>query len=375
MRGRAARRAGMALLMVMAVVAVLASVATALHQTSMADARLARRELERVRARAAALSGYELARALLARDDRPYFWFPADGAAPVGPDGGARVLSDLELAYQRLSAGDGELMPMDGAGLMVRIDDEASRINLNRAPGDQVARLVAVLASDDPRAPRRALAATEGSSLGEATGPSLAELSALGACLEDWRDGDPVARPLGAELPEYLALEPVGYRPRDGALESVAELAWVKGFAALLEPPAEAGVPGGAGDGGPRTTSRARLADLVTVHGLLARVNANQAAPEVLAAIPGIYESPLRRELLAAIDRERPVRDRVALKGLLDAIDPAASAQALAWLDVRSDYFRIAVRAEAGAGASFRIEAVVRRLPGGGAQVVGWDEG
>lgn len=359
------RRSGMAMLFVLGAVSLLAVLATTLHDTTLQTWRTARRELDRGRAEATAWSGLALASELLAKDDRPYFFFPEGGVIPTGPDGKAIALSELEEAYLRL--GSPEPLVLDGVELSLTIEDEAGYLNLNRAPGGNLKRLLAILkvtpveTSPDPGA----------------TPEAFSEM--LTAAFEDWRDPDDAPRPGGAERQEYERSEPFAYQPRNGPLTSTSELSLVYQFRDLdlwsgEVVPVEGG-DGFVGIGGePLMVRRPGLLDLLTVHGIGAQVNVNQAPEAVLAALPGIFESPSRNELVAVLLEHRPFKQVPEIRSRIAAIDPQASGQVGPWLTVRSQYFRITSRARVPGSTEVEARMVVRLLPGGRLQRVSYRE-
>jgi type II secretory pathway component PulK len=340
-------RRGVALLFVFGSVALLASIASGLHQSSLSDWKVARRELDRARAEAVALSGLTMAEELLRIDNRHYFWFPKEGEAPRGPEGEALPLTDLEEAYLLLTETQLEPMKMDGLKLSLRIQDESGLLNVNRVPGGNLRRLFEVLQLQEPRR-EDTVERTEAEFYEE-----------LAASLEDWRDPDSAPRPQGAEVQEYEKLEPLGYRPRNGPILSLGELAYVKGFTSELL----------RGNGG---SDHPPLERLLTVHGLLSRVNINSAPREILEAIPGIFHSLVRKEIVEELLAFRPYRSRQEIRTVLQRVDPAATSVALPWLDVRSDYFRIIAAASVAKSARIELEVVVRKLPGNRLQRVGY---
>lgn len=348
----------MALLFVFSAVALLASIAGALHQTSLSDWMMARREVDRVRARGAAMAAVALAEELLLLDTRPYFWFPEDGQPPVSPDGQELALSELEEVYMGLADPAAPPLDLGGVPVRLRIEDEAAYLNVNRAPGGHLKRLLLV-AHVRP---------TEGEDGKERPLEEFTE--GLTSSLEDWRDADENPRPLGAERSEYQREDPA-YQPRNGPLLTLSELAWVRGFSdevlhGYAPAPEEADEEEAAGGPG--------ILPFLTVHGVLNRVNANSALPEVLAATPGIFESGSRDQLVEAIRSGRPYKDRQQLKLRIDAFDTQAGAQAIPWLDIRSDYFRVIATAAVPRSARLEVQVVLRKLPGNRLQRVGYRE-
>ncbi len=345
------RREGVALLFVLGAMAVLAAVASALHRSSLDDWRLGRSELDRVRAEAVALCALEVAGVLMARDDRPYSWFPrrgADGAPPRTADDQTIQLSEIEEAWMELAGEPAREARIDGEAVVLEVEDEGSRMNLNRVPGENLARLVQVVGGGTGE--------TEGT-----LGPRP-EARVLGMIsgLEDWRDPDGEIRAEGAESGFYEDRDPVGYLPRNGALQSVEELALVRGWSGVWRKPSSAPM---VREGGPPV--EVALLDLVTVHGVTPRISVNAASRVVLSAVPGIFESPVREELLDRLERHRPYRNRNEVLAVLEAVDPSAAAAAAGWVDVRSDFFRLVASVPVRGGSRLRLVRVVRRLPDG----------
>ncbi len=142
-----------------------------------------------------------------------------DAAAEVGQaraaaatDAGLALTLDGLLARDRANRwsidGRSRQLRFDGAQLVVRIEDERGKVPLNLL--------------DDTTA--RALIAAAGAGAGE-KGRIAAE------SLLDWIDNDEVPRPSGAENAFYRAR---GIHPRNGPLQTIDELAQVRGFDAAL---------------------------------------------------------------------------------------------------------------------------------------------
>lgn len=108
-----------------------------------------------------------------------------------------------------LSALDGRVLSpsLPGARLAVRIIDERGKVPINRLEEEQVSRVL------------------------EVVGLSGEPLLIARDSLEDWLDDDDLARTNGAEAAWYA---PQGIAPRNGALQSVDELARVRGFSPAL---------------------------------------------------------------------------------------------------------------------------------------------
>ena len=103
--------------------------------------------------------------------------------------------------------GDQELhvLELPGGQVEIRVDDEAGKINLNKAHEQILTNLFAAL------------------------GYKGDSLEVIVASIQDWRDNDTLTRVRGAERDYYLSLKPP-YISQDGAFATVEELAWVRGL-------------------------------------------------------------------------------------------------------------------------------------------------
>jgi len=90
-----------------------------------------------------------------------------------------------------------------GTDLVVVVEDERGKIPINQITDEQARAMF------------------------EAVGVSGERLDRMTDGFLDWRDDDDEVRDMGAEVGEYA---PLGYRPRNGALRSIEELAAIKGI-------------------------------------------------------------------------------------------------------------------------------------------------
>jgi general secretion pathway protein K len=164
----------------------------------------------------------------------------------------ARYLAEagVEIAALRLSSGDPSKswlpdgrpyeFTFEGAQIEVRVRDESGRVDLNAAAPELLAELVKAVGGDPVKAP------------------------AIGAAIQDFRDGDNLLSPGGgAEDGEYAAAG-LPYGAKDRAFESVTELQQVLGVDGELY---------------------RKLAPHVTINTGLARPEAVYASEEVLRAM------------------------------------------------------------------------------------------
>jgi general secretion pathway protein K len=205
---------GYALVSVLWLVALLTGITAVYHAQARVEARLLTAALQRAQAEALAEAGIWIA----VREHFATTWTAADRSS--------RVMRAIDV---------------DGTAVSVTIADVSGLINLNAAPPDLLA---AVLAA------RTALSTTEQAAVVDA--------------ILDWRDNDSTRSGAGAEDQDYAALN-AAHGAKDAPFASVDELRLVH----AMTPAAY------------RATAPA-----FTVFGNHARVNTAAAPPEVLAALP-----------------------------------------------------------------------------------------
>jgi general secretion pathway protein K len=284
------RERGVALVAATIALALVSALATTLAYTTTVDQRLARNALAALQADALARSGIAAAAVVL-----------RETGATDEPD-------TLRAPWTRPSG----RQPLGAGWVEVTIEDEARRLDLN-APGDELARLMALLHLD-PR---------------------------LATALADWTDADDVPRPDGAERDWYQRLTPPRL-PRNGALRSLEELGLVRGFDAPV---------------------LARLHPFVTAAGEPG-VNPNTAAPEVLLAVA---HDPAAVARVLTLRAGRPLR-----RADFDALLPGVASERLV---ERGEAYR--VRAVAGVGEMRRaVEATLWAPPqtGRAPEIVAWQQ-
>ncbi|HUK42024.1 MAG TPA: hypothetical protein VLX11_13290, partial [Candidatus Acidoferrales bacterium] len=161
------------------------------------------------------------------------------------------------------------------------------KININRADENLLRRVFTNLGVEEPRR------------------------SILVDSILDWIDADDLHRQNGAENDYYLSLSPP-YTARNGPLDSVEDLLWIRGMTPELffgSPPSQSGP--GAEEG------RISLAQIFTVDSPIDRVNLRTAPAEVIHAITGITLEKSRRfvEERAKLS-EKTLTDLLPLLGL-----------------------------------------------------------
>jgi len=181
-----------------------------------------------------------------------------------------------------------------GAGTYrVRLVDESSKINLNRADENLLRRIFLNLGIEE---------------------------SLIGVLIDsimDWRDQDDLHRTNGAEDEYYLSLIP-SYTAKNGSFDSLEELLWVKGVSADL-------FYGYESTGRPdRDSPRVGLREIFSVDSPIDRVNLRTASAPVIHVLLGI---PL--EKCQAFVEERAKLGDKTLADLLPLLGIGASEAAL----------------------------------------------
>ncbi|MBM3747014.1 MAG: general secretion pathway protein GspK [Acidobacteria bacterium] len=264
--GRPARR-GSALLIVLWLSAALSAIALSLAGSVRGEVERATNALEGTRAYYLATGAIQ--RALLYIDWGRIFRLP-DGSSPYYVEG----MPLLHLAFPTGVA-------------TVEVIPEASKLNLNYAPPEELYRLLVNLGAPPEPA-------------GEIT-----------RAIVDWREPAPAGPTLFDQY--YLSLQP-SFRARHASFEEVEELLYVKGMTAELFYGSHAR------DAEGRLIPRPGLRDCVTVYGAPWQSDVNTTEPAVLAAI-GI---PL--PVVAAIvetRRHMPIRSPEQLMRFAEAAGPA----------------------------------------------------
>ena len=186
----------------------------------------------------------------------------------------------------------------------------------------------------------------------------------------DWTDQDSAPRPDGAETDDYYANLEKPYRARNGPLDTVGELALIKGFSKdILE--------GGTLSTGmfeSDTVVMSGISDMLTTYGD-GKVNINAASARVLRTLPDVDE-----EMAATIVSERETwvdatgaeRRGFSSTGELVALVPDFPPQAVDLLTTTSTEFRITSTGDLN-GVLRTIWCIVR-FSGGQFTVLRWRE-
>jgi general secretion pathway protein K len=226
-----------------------------------------------------------------------------------------------------------------GAGaLRVRLVDEGSKININRVNEETLRRVFTNLGID---AARRDI---------------------LVDSIMDWRDTDDLHRVNGAESDYYASLTP-GYSAKNGLLDSVEDLLWIKGMTRELF----YGQPELAG----ANTEPAGIAlrDIFTVDSPIDRVNLRSASAQVIHALMGI---PLER-CRAFVEERKKLSDKT-LGDLLPLLGISAGDAALQTF-IFTNPSIVAVEAEGKSKESRlprRVKGIVRLGGAQGFELLRW---
>ncbi len=205
---------GYALVSVLWLVVLLTGVAAAYHAQARMEARLLTAGLQRAQAEGLAEAGIWIA-------TQEHFF-----ASFRSPDRPSRVTRTIDV---------------EGNAVTVTISDVSGLINLNGAPPELFAALLAAR-----------------------SGLSTAEQAEVVDAILDWRDSDSTRNTTGAEDADYAALK-ASHGAKDAPFATIDELRLVRGMTAA---------------------AYRAIASALTVFGNHARVNVTAAPPEVLGVLP-----------------------------------------------------------------------------------------
>ena len=288
---------GVALIVVMLVLALLALVVTEFTYSARLEASMVRAYRDTVLARHLAEAGVQQAiREILSQ-------------AQIGAlDESGQLVFYRVLPGQttptRLPPLPRTRVPLGAGEFSYRISDEAGRLNVNGADPLRMIRLLDALEVD------------------------RTQRDIISDSIQDWRDGNDAHRVHGAESDYYLKL-PVPYRARNANIQDAAELIQIRG----VTPELYYGTGGGPG-----------LGSLVTAVALNA-VSLNAAPPPVLKAV-GLSEAEVNEVVRTRVRTPYPtVPGRFAGRGLTTS----------------SAIFRIEAEGLIGGISRSQVVAVVRR--------------
>ena len=180
-------------------VALLSIVVISVLHTARMDLMVVKNYGDRIQAHYLAVAGIEKAKALLYRN--------AQERSRSGKNHTGELYNTPEQ-FRDMALGRGQFRVLrrarqdEGGGIVYGVSDEESRLNVNTADNESLAKLNGMSAL-------------------------------IAAALADWRDADNAASPGGAEAEYYLGLQPP-YQPRNGPFQTVRELLMVKGISSDL---------------------------------------------------------------------------------------------------------------------------------------------
>jgi general secretion pathway protein K len=216
-------------------------VSAALAAIGFSLASTVRGEVERTGTAVEGLRGYYLAVGGVYRGMLELLWSAQHPGQRVLPQGSVVVNYQFPSGVVRL-----EILP------------EAGKLDVNKTPQLDLMRLIVALGEREDRA------------------------SQIAQAIVDWRGGA-----AGASLDSFYQSQTPSFRTQHASIQEIEELLLVKGVTPDLfygtYVPAE--TVDGADPAGPRLLRRGGLADCLSVYGTTGQVDANTAAPAVLAAV------------------------------------------------------------------------------------------
>ncbi len=181
----------------------------------------------------------------------------------------------------------------------------------------------------------------------------------------DWLDPYDDARPNGASSEFYESLD-TPYSSKNGPMDSIEELLMIRG----ITPELYFGDP---------ELGQVPLTELLTVHGhRRGRINANTAHPELLVAIADALGQPGLADVIVQSREELPFEneDDLRARGVIDPRGDDSTGQGSNLFITQTRVFRL--RGDGMVhGAKVRIEVFARRQPGSGGgsfRILDWRE-
>ena len=227
-----------------------------------------------------------------------------------------------------------------------RLEDECAKINVNLAPSDVLSRIAGL------------------------------DEAAVGSIL-DWIDRDGVPNPGGAEEEYYASLSP-GYICRNGPLESLEELVYIKGITTDLYVGASQQEP--LDDLNDLALEQVHSADteqdsvglseLLTIYGD-GGINLNTVLPTVLTAIPFLSDAAIQ-EILS---RQQSKAKKFTTREDIQSNDTFSLADKIALLQVArfdSSHFRLRVEIHREGASSMHVYTAILERDGKAVRVLNW---
>jgi general secretion pathway protein K len=317
-----ARQEGVALIAVMWIFIFLFVVAFEFSTSTREEAAAAQRFSDETLGYYLAVAGFE--RGL-------YDFLNQQGQTTTPPSLGEKQGDLFDGTFREAALGDGQFR--------VRLVDESAKVNINRVNEETLRRVFANLGLDENRR------------------------DVLVDSIMDWRDADDLHRTNGAENDYYATLSPA-YSARNGPLDSVEDLLWIKG----MTPDLFFGYDR-ARDSSPNEPPPIALREIFTVDSPIDRVNLRTASAEVIHALTGIPLDKCRN----FVDERKKLSEKT-LPDLLPLLGIGAGDSALQMF-VFTNPSVVAVEAEGrptGARAARRVKGIVRLGGAQGFELLRW---
>lgn len=330
MNRHTSNRRGIAMLIVLWVIMVLSLLIGGFAFTMHVETQVASFSRKELKAQMLARSGIEIARMQLLLD--------LQSATKGGYDARNQAWATNDLYFDH---------PLGEGTYTVNVTDEESKMPINLASHDQLAKLLDLLGID----------------------PSDSDV--IVDSVADWIDDDDLHLLNGAESDYYTSLSPP-YRAKNAALDRVEELLMIRG----VTPEIYYGLPA---DQKAREDARPGLKDLVTANAA-PQVNVNTTSPLVLEAWLGLDEAQVQAVVnrrdgadgIASTDDDRPFQTIDDFVGFLGGIAQQQAGQLRQIATVRSSFFTVTSTGNSG-GVQRTIVATLRR-DGANITVVAWRE-
>jgi general secretion pathway protein K len=221
----------------------------------------------------------------------------------------------------------------------VRLVDESGKININRVNDETLRRIFTNLGLDEARR------------------------DILVDSIMDWRDADDLHRTNGAENDYYASLSPP-YSAKNGPLDTVEDLLWIKGMTPELffGYSDETSQPANG-------SARTALREIFTVDSPIDRVNLRTASAEVIHALTGIALEKCR-----GFVEERKKLSEKSLADLLPLLGIGAADSAMQAF-IFTNPSVIAVEAEgrpSGSRMARKVKGIVRLGGAQGFEILRW---
>ncbi|MDB6131639.1 MAG: comEA protein [Verrucomicrobiales bacterium] len=285
--------------------ALLSVVVIGVLHTSRLDLIVVKNYADKVQAHYIALAAVEKTKALIYLDSK--------NRSQSGKSYSAELRNSQEN-FRNVAFGRGHFQVLrrgredEGGGIIYGIDDEESRLNVNTAPSDQLQKIQGMT-------------------------PDVL------AAIVDWRDGDNVVSPGGAEQEYYEALQPPSL-PRNGPFQTIREMLMVRGITKDLlmgsdtaqngqidEDQKESGPGAGLGRAQGGASGTPAWATILTIASSVknltsagqAKVNVQTGNEQALTGVRGIT-SPMARAMIA-------YRGQNEFKSIIDLLDVTAQNQ------------------------------------------------